>query len=266
MQKKGTTASPVVIEGRTIARSFWGKAWCDNLESYMDYENRLPRGRTYVRNGSVVHLDVKAGEVNALVSGSELYKVKIGLHPAAKSKWANLCRDCAGSIGSLVELLQGRFSDHVMSVITRKDTGLFPSPQEITMSCSCPDWASMCKHIAAVLYGVGARLDEKPELLFLLRSVNHEELITRAVDVTDLSSKPGTAGPELSESEAAAVFGIEIDSSPAVAPVPVEKEPSLATSGVKRALAKKQKKKPVAKRATKAPRKSKPKRTSKVRR
>ncbi len=269
MQKKGTTASPVVIDGRTIARSFWGKAWCDNLESYMDYENRLPRGRTYVRNGSVVHLDVKAGEVNALVSGSELYKVKVGLKPAAKNKWANLCRDCAGSIGSLVELLQGRFSDHVMSVITRKDTGLFPSPQEITMSCSCPDWASMCKHIAAVLYGVGARLDEKPELLFLLRSVNHEELITRAADVTDLSSKPGTAGPELSESEAAAVFGIEIDSSPAVPPAPAEKEPSLAVGNATPVPAKKKKKIPASKRAvraTKATRKLKSKTASKVRR
>lgn len=249
MQKKGTTASPVVIDGRTIARSFWGKAWCDNLESYMDYENRLPRGRTYVRNGSVVHLDVKAGEINALVSGSELYKVKIGLKPAAKAKWTCLCRDCAGSIGSLVELLQGRFSDHVMSVITRKDTGLFPSPKEITMSCSCPDWASMCKHIAAVLYGVGARLDEKPELLFLLRSVNHEELITRAASVTELSSKPATAGPELSESEAAAVFGIEIDSAPAPA-APPQPVPAAAPSSKRKPSLVKPAKTPPPKRAS----------------
>ena len=177
----------------------------------MDYENRLPRGRTYVRNGSVVHLDIRAGEIEALVSGSELYRVNISIASAAKAKWKTLCGECAGGIGSLVELLQGRFSDHVMGIITRKETGLFPSPKEIELKCSCPDWATMCKHVAAVLYGVGARLDQSPELLFTLRSVNHEELITRAAAVTDLAGKTPAAGPELAESELGAVFGIELD-------------------------------------------------------
>jgi uncharacterized Zn finger protein len=211
LAKKGKAIRPVRIEGRTIAHTFWGKAWCDNLESYMDYENRLPRGRTYVRNGSVVHLDIRAGEIEALVSGSELYRVNISITSAAKAKWKKLCGDCAGGIGSLVELLQGRFSDHVMGIITRKETGLFPSPKEIELKCSCPDWATMCKHVAAVLYGVGARLDQSPELLFTLRSVNHEELITRAAAVTDLAGKTPAAGPELAESELGAVFGIELD-------------------------------------------------------
>ncbi|MCX6904424.1 MAG: hypothetical protein NTW03_13275, partial [Verrucomicrobia bacterium] len=125
LAKKGKTIQPIEIEGRTIARTFWGKAWCDNLESYMDYENRLPRGRTYVRNGSVVHLEVRPGEIEALVSGSELYKVKINIVPVVNAKWKALCRDCAGGIGSLVESLQGRLSDLVMGVITRKETGLF---------------------------------------------------------------------------------------------------------------------------------------------
>jgi len=211
LQKKGKVIRPIHIEGRAIAHTFWGNAWCDNLESYMDYENRLPRGRTYVRNGSVVHLDVRPGEIEAMVSGSELYRVKINIAPAAKKKWKALCRECAGGIGSLVELLQGRFSDRVMSVITRKGTGLFPAPSEIKLACSCPDWAEMCKHVAAVLYGVGARLDQSPELLFVLRSVNHEELITQAAAVTDLKAKAATGGPELSESEIGAVFGIELD-------------------------------------------------------
>ena len=166
LAKKGKTIRPVQIEGRTIARTFWGKAWCDNLESYMDYANPLPRGRTYGRNGSVVHLDIRPGEIEATVSGSELYQVRIGITPAAKAKWKSLCHDCSGAIGSLVELLRGRFSDHVMGTITRKETGLFPAPAEITLKCSCPDWATMCKHVAAVLYGVGARLDQNPELLF----------------------------------------------------------------------------------------------------
>ena len=209
--KKGKTILPVQLQGRTIASTFWGKAWCDNLESYMDYENRLPRGRTYVRNGSVVHLDIRAGEIEALVSGSSLYKVRIQIAPAAKAKWKTLCRECAGGIGSLVELLQGRFSDQVMSVISRRETGLFPAPKEITLNCSCPDWATMGKHVAAVLYAVGARLDQHPELLFLLRSVNHEELITQAAAAADLSAKAAAPGLELAESELSGVFGIELD-------------------------------------------------------
>ncbi len=211
LAKKGKAIRPVQLDGRTIARTFWGKAWCDNLESYMDYANRLPRGRTYVRNGSVVHLDIRSGEIEAMVSGSELYHVNISITPAAKAKWKTLCRECAGGIGSLVELLQGRFSDHVMGIITRKETGLFPAPAEIKLKCSCPDWATMCKHVAAVLYGVGARLDQSPELLFSLRSVNHEELITQAATATDLAGKTPVAGPELAESEIGAVFGIELD-------------------------------------------------------
>ena len=214
-RKQGKPCSPIVLAGRKIASSFWGKAWCDNLESYMDFANRLPRGRTYVRNGSVVHLEIKAGCVEALVSGSSLYKVKVGFTPAAPARWKALCGECAGGISSLVELLQGRFSDRVMTIITRKETGLFPAPAEIEMSCSCPDWAVMCKHVAAVLYGVGARLDEKPELLFLLRSVNHEELITRAAGVTDFTAKAVPGQAELSESEVSDVFGIEIDSASA---------------------------------------------------
>jgi len=224
LAKKGKVIRPVQIEGRTIARTFWGKAWCDNLESYMDYENRLPRGRTYVRNGSVVHLDIRPGEIEATVSGSELYQVKISIAAAAKAKWKKLCAECAGGIGSLVELLQGRFSDHVMGIITRKATGLFPTPIEIKLKCSCPDWATMCKHVAAVLYGVGARLDQSPELLFTLRSVNHEELITQAATATGLAGKTAAAGPELAESEIGAVFGIELDTQ-AAATKPVADAP-----------------------------------------
>ena len=248
LAKKGKTIQPVHIEGRTIAHTFWGKAWCDNLESYMDYENRLPRGRTYVRNGSVVHLDIRSGEIEATVSGSELYKVNISIAPAAKAKWKRLCNECSGAIGSLVELLRGRFSDHVMGIITRKETGLFPAPAEIELKCSCPDWATMCKHVAAVLYGVGARLDQSPELLFALRSVNHEELITQAAAATDLAGKSAAAGPELAESEIGAVFGIELDTQAAT--------PAPARTAAKPAKARRKAKKPAPrKRRAKAKRK-----------
>src|SRR5215208_688935 len=182
LRKKGQTITPVKIEGKAIATTFWGKAWCDNLESYSDFENRLPRGRTYVRNGSVCDLQIDPGKVSARVCGSELYRVTIKIKPLADAVWRDVKRQCAGQIGSLVELLQGKLSKAVMEVVTRRDGGLFPEPKEIELSCSCPDWADMCKHVAATLYGVGARLDEQPELLFRLRQVDHLELIAQAGD------------------------------------------------------------------------------------
>jgi uncharacterized Zn finger protein len=171
LKKKGHPVSPVVVEGRTIVKTFWGKAWCENLEQYSDFANRLPRGRTYVRNGSVIDLQIAPGEITALVSGSSIYKVAVKVAPVEKARWQSICKDCAGAIDSLIELLQGRFSKGVMERVCRQKTGLFPSPHEITLSCSCPDWAGMCKHVAAVLYGIGARLDHQPELLFRLHSV-----------------------------------------------------------------------------------------------
>src|ERR1035437_3896150 len=165
LAKKGRTITPVKIAGRTIAQTFWGKAWCDNMENYSDYANRLPRGRTYVRNGSVVDLQIMAGRVTALVSGSALYEIDIKFHPCAPAQWNVIRSQCAGKIGSLIELLQGKLSAGVMQIITGADRGLFPKPKEIKLNCSCPDGAYMCKHVAAVLYGVGARLDDQPELL-----------------------------------------------------------------------------------------------------
>src|SRR6185295_210792 len=185
--KTGRTTSPVVIDGRKIARTFWGEAWCDNLEQYSDFSNRLPRGRTYVRNGSVFDLQIAPGRVAALVSGSDLYDVQMTVTPLPRARWSAICRDCSGAIDSLVELLQGHFSTGVMTRLCDQKTGLFPSPKEIRFTCSCPDWASMCKHVAAVLYGIGARLDHQPELLFTLRKVDQQDLIAKAG--SDLSKK-----------------------------------------------------------------------------
>ena len=202
--------SPVVIEGRKIARTFWGEAWCNNLERYSDFANRLPRGRTYARNGSVVDLQVGPGCVTALVSGSTLYDVKVTVGPVAPARWSAICKDCSGAIDSLVELLQGRFSKGVMTRLCEEKTGLFPSPKDILFTCSCPDWASMCKHVAAVLYGIGARLDQQPELLFTLRKVDQQDLIARAG--SDLSKKRKTpAGAKvLASDDLSAMFGIEM--------------------------------------------------------
>ncbi|MGB6534560.1 MAG: SWIM zinc finger family protein [Xanthobacteraceae bacterium] len=198
------------IEGRTIARSFWGQSWCSNLERYSDFESRLPRGRSYVRNGSVVDLQIAKGEVTAIVSGSELYQIKIAVAPVAAKRWRAICRDCAGAIDSLVELLQGRLAKAVMDRVCREGDGLFPAPSEIELSCSCPDWADMCKHVAAALYGVGARLDEKPQLLFVLRGVDENELLASAgADLTLKKAAPGAA-KVLDDRDVAALFGLEM--------------------------------------------------------
>lgn len=209
LKTRGRSIAPVKIEGRTIAKSFWGQAWCTNLERYSDYENRLPRGRTYVRNGSVVDLQIARGEVAAMVAGSDLYKIKIAISPVKTSRWRAICRDCAGTIDSLVELLQGRLAKGVMDRVCRAGDGLFPSPGEIKLSCSCPDWADMCKHVAATLYGVGARLDEKPQLLFVLRGVDQNELIASGTDLP-LSKAAPSAAKLLDHGDVAALFGLEM--------------------------------------------------------
>ena len=216
LRKKGETPSGVVIDGQAIAKTFWGKAWCDNLERYSDYENRLPRGRTYVRNGSVVDLRIAPGEVTALVSGSSLYTVKAQISPVPASRWSAIRNDCAGAIDSLVELLQGRFSKGVMERICREGAGLFPTPKEIKFTCSCPDWAAMCKHVAAVLYGIGARLDHSPEVLFALRQVDHNDLIIAAGQDVAFGVKGPAAGKRLDDAGLAEMFGIELASPAAV--------------------------------------------------
>ena len=180
LAKKGQILSPVTIEGREIAKSFWGKGWCDHLERYSDFANRLPRGRTYARNGSIFDLQIASGKVTARVSGSEIYEVDISIRPLAPARWKGLVRKCSGKVGSLVELLAGRVSSAVLEILAHPKEGLFPAPRDMTFSCTCPDYADMCKHVAAALYGVGARLDEKPEHFFTLRRVELGELLAGA--------------------------------------------------------------------------------------
>jgi uncharacterized Zn finger protein len=202
--------SPVVIDGRTIAKTFWGKAWCKNLERYSDFSNRLPRGRTYVRNGSVLDLQVGAGSVKALVNGSMMYKVSVKVASVPKARWRAICKDSAGAIDSLVELLQGHFSKGVMERICRQGTGLFPAPSEIRFSCSCPDWAAMCKHVAAVFYGIGARFDERPELLFKLREVDEKDLIAKAGRGLPIAKKGPAAEKVLAAGDLSELFGLDL--------------------------------------------------------
>ena len=220
LRKQGKEIEPIEIPGTKIARSFWGEAWCKHLEQFSDFANRLPRGRTYVRNGSVCHLAIKKGKVEAIVSGSELYHVTVNITPLSAARWKNVVKQCAGQIGSMLELLQGQLSDQVMGTVTDPGTGLFPQPGDIKLHCDCPDWADMCKHVAAVLYGVGARLDNKPDLLFVLRKVDHEELISAQLDMQAATTGKGKRR-RLANQDLANVFGIDIDD----APRPAKKTP-----------------------------------------
>ena len=212
--KKGLAVQPVQISGRTIARSFWGKAWCDHFDGMADYTNRLDRGRRYVRNGSVCHLEIAAGRVEAFVSGSEVYEIAIDVEPLAPARWDAIKGRCAGRIGSMLELLKGTFSDEVMTVVTDRREGLFPLASQIRMRCDCPDGARLCKHLAAVLYGIGARLDTQPELLFTLRGVDSQDLL--GVEAA-LDAAPQPVGKTIAADALADVFGIELDEAPAPA-------------------------------------------------
>lgn len=208
--KKGQTPQPIAIDGRAMATSFWGKAWCAHLESFSDYSNRLPRGRTYARNGSICHLEISSGRIDAIVSGSNLYKISVTIAPLPKDRWNAIVQKAAGGIGSVIELLRGEFSNEIMSIVADKSDGLFPKPAEIELRCSCPDWADLCKHLAAVLYGVGNRLDTRPDLLFLLRGVDPEELISTNIALPDTA----TGTHAIPDSALSSLFGINLDLTP----------------------------------------------------
>lgn len=218
-KKAGRVLAPVRPAGKGIATTFWGKAWCNNLDAYSDFANRLPRGRTYLRNGSIIDLQITAGRVEALVQGTDLYQVAINFKPLPNKRWQTFKQHAAGQVTHLLDLLQGRLPPAMLAAITTCDSGLFPTPKEIELGCSCPDWAAMCKHVAAVLYGVGVRLDETPELFFILRGVDSGELMkaatASAVRTSKARAQKGTTA--LDDSALSEIFGVEIES---VLPVP----------------------------------------------
>lgn len=216
LKKKNPDISPVVIEGRTIAKTWWGKSWNRNLESYADYANRISRGRSYVKNGAVLDLKITEGTINSLVqgSGSRPYKVDISIKALPKSIWEDIINQCLGKIESIEELIEGKFPKALADLFIVKGKGLFPAPHEIDLSCSCPDYATMCKHVAAVLYGVSARLDDKPELFFLLRKVNINDLISEAINKktqTLLEKSKAKGRRVIEETDMFDMFGIDME-------------------------------------------------------
>jgi len=217
LQKRNRDIRPVVVEGRSIATSWWGKSWNANLERYADYSNRIGRGRSYVRHGAVLDLRIDAGRIDALVAGSRgsPYEVTVTIDELSASVWKQLREESLRQVESLTDLLAGQFPKALKDTFFAQGTGLFPAPKEVSFDCSCPDWASMCKHVAAVLYGIGNRLDSAPELLFTLRKVTVDDLIAHTVDAATegLIGKAGQAAGDdvLADADLGDVFGIELD-------------------------------------------------------
>ncbi|QOR33728.1 hypothetical protein IMX26_09460 [Clostridium sp. 'deep sea'] len=212
-RKKNSAIEPVIIEGRKLAKNWWGIAWNKNLESYADYSNRLPRGRRYVRNNTVLDLKITKGEVQAKVQGSRVkpYRVNIKIEPLTAIKWNKMVALCNNKVESLEQLIEGKFPKQLEELFTERQYGMFPSPKEIHFNCSCPDWAYMCKHVAATLYGVGARLDQNPMLFFELRNVDGQQLIKKSMNVK-IKSMLKNAGKksdrEIAEKDIGDLFGL----------------------------------------------------------
>lgn len=212
-RRAGREPEPVRVAGREIATTFWGKSWCRNLECFSDFASRLPRGRAYLRNGSVVDLVITRSRIEATVAGSMVYDVAVTIASLSPVKWRAIKTECATSIGSLIDLLSGRLSDDVMQRLVKRGVGMFPSPQEIHVTCTCPDGARICKHLAAVFYAIGHRLDTRPELLFLLRGVDQAELVTAATKESVSRAVRGDAAHALADADLSAIFGIDLGSS-----------------------------------------------------
>ncbi len=216
LRKKNPAIQPIVLEGSAIAKTWWGKSWNLNLERYADYSNRIGRGRSYVRHGAVLDLQISAGQVNSLVQGSRAkpYSVTIKIKGITKAIWKTMKAACAGKLDSLPELLRGKFPKALGEVFTAQGRGLFPSPQEIDFDCSCPDWAYMCKHVAATLYGIGTRLDDNAGLFFKLRKVKIDDLIQQTLKDQSyklLEKAEKMSSGKIAESDLSGMFGIDME-------------------------------------------------------
>lgn len=247
MKKKGVILEPIALESQVIARTWWGKSWNNNLERYADFQYRLGRGRSYVRCGSVIDLKIIANEINALVMGSDSspYTIKVKIDKLDNKSQSSLMEKSRTSLDSMHSLLAGEFPMDLKDEFFKQGTGIFPTPKELHFNCSCPDVAKMCKHVAAAMYGVSARLDQKPELFFLLRGVNiddfvntliekeREKILTRAKTKSSRSIVADT--DEISE-----LFGIDVDdnSSDLQMIVPVKKTTKKSSIKVKKAFKK----------------------------
>lgn len=209
---------------RSLSTTFWGQAWNRNLMACSDYESRMPHGRSYFRSGKVLDLDICQGLITATVAGTRIYSARIAIAPLPRETWNRLKSRCQGKIGGLMELLSGSLSDEVMREVTDPEHGLFPAPRDIKLSCTCPDFAGLCKHLAATLYAVGSRLDAAPALLFTLRGTDPEELLTGSAKeavaalTSDADTADGARTAALEGLDLTEMFGIEPETAAAPSP------------------------------------------------
>jgi uncharacterized Zn finger protein len=229
-------ALPAPAGQKKLSATFWGQAWCRNLEAYQEYESRLPRGRSYLRQGNVYNLEIEPGELSAVVAGSELYDTRISIQALPKKQWRQIVQSSVGQVGSMLDLLAGKLGDGLMRELTDPERGLFPKPKEIRFDCSCPDFADMCKHVSAVLYGVGVLLDTRPDLLFTLRGVDQAELLSDASSaaISGISAAEG----DLDGADLSALFGIDLGSAEVESPVPAKERPAARKKAGKQARGK----------------------------
>ncbi|MBR4455666.1 MAG: hypothetical protein IKS32_05515 [Solobacterium sp.] len=210
-RKKGIIYKPILIEGRKITKSWWGTAWCENLERYADFASRIDRGKRYVRNGSVIDLQIERGKVTARVQGTRKtpYKIEVRISPLSEEKCVKILDRCGKKLESVEELVSGNFPESLKDLFFAED-GLFPSPAEISFLCSCPDWALMCKHVAAALYGIGARFDENPLLFFELRGIDVDRFIDTAIHdrIDEMLSMADNRTSRMLDEDDLSLFGI----------------------------------------------------------
>ena len=215
LERKGRMLTPALVEGRTIARTWWGKAWVSNIERYADFSNRVGRGKRYVRAGCVIDLQVSKSRIEAVVQGSRKkpYEVSVYIEPMGDEAFAALLERCSTRADSLESLVAGDFPQEMKNQLTAGRDGIFPAPALVRFDCSCPDSALMCKHIAAAIMGVAPLLDANPLLLFELRGINTQDLVKRSVEqklnlMLANADAPSPRILDVSDDELTRLFGV----------------------------------------------------------
>ncbi len=169
------------MSGRTrFGLTWWGQRWIDALEALgAVYANRLPRGRTYARKGTVQDLAIDAGAVTARVQGSRArpYRVQLQLPVFDDPTWEAITTALASRVRLSAELLDATMPEDIDEVLAECGVSLFPSARELTTRCSCPDVANPCKHVAAVHYVLAQTFDADPFLLMTLRGRDRDTLL-----------------------------------------------------------------------------------------
>ena len=212
LQDEGRVLHPAKADGKKIAKSFWGYSWVRHIESYQDYESRLPRGRSLLRNNAVLDLTITGNQAEALVFDQELYEIRIIMEPVDPAQLKQIQTLCAGKINSLLDLIQGNLSEDILQILSDPEKGLFPRYDEIRFICNCLDDSILCKHAAAVLYGIGPVLDQKPDLFFSLRGIDYSMLFS-GIDAEKITDDPQTSDQTAAfhDIDLEKTFGIELD-------------------------------------------------------